>query len=112
MYERDFDPAGFAWAVGADRDQSVLGYFRYGNEGSRTILAVCNFTPVPRYNYRIGVPAGGWREIFNSDNAGYGGSDVGNAGVIASQPIWSHDHDDSIELTLPPLGVIFLRHEG
>ena len=112
LYERDFDSAGFSWAVNADREQSVLGYFRYGHEGSAPILAICNFTPVPRYNYRVGVPAGGWKEIFNSDNAGFGGSNIGNAGVVTSQHVWSHDREDSIELTLPPLGVILLRHEG
>jgi len=111
LYQRDFEPGGFAWAVDNDREQSVLGYFRHGHEGSASILAVSNFTPVPRQFYRIGVPAGGWREIFNSDNAGFGGSDVGNAGVIASQPVGSHGHDQSIELTLPPLATILLRHE-
>jgi 1,4-alpha-glucan branching enzyme len=111
LYQRDFEPGGFSWAVEDARDQSVLGYFRYGHEGSSTILIVCNFTPIPRYQFRIGVPAGKWREIFNSDNAGFGGSDIGNAGEIYTQAVWSHDRDASIELTLPPLATIMLRHE-
>ena len=110
LYQRDFDPGGFSWAVENDRDQSVLAYFRYGHEGANTVLVVCNFTPVPRHHFRIGVPGGAWREIFNSDAAGFGGSDVGNAGLIASSPVWSHGREDSIELTLPPLATIILRH--
>jgi len=111
MYQRDFEPGGFSWAVADDRQQSVLGYFRHGHEGSRTLLIVCNFTPMPRQYFRIGVPAGAWREIFNSDATGFGGSDVGNGGVISSAPVGSHGRDSSIELTLPPLATIILRHE-
>ena len=111
LYQRDFESGGFSWAVDNDRDQSVLAYFRYGHEGASPILAVCNFTPVPRHDFRIGVPAGNWREIFNSDAAGFGGSNIGNAGVISARPIPSHGRDHSIALTLPPLATILLRHE-
>jgi len=75
------------------------------------VLVVCNFTPVPRPDYRIGVPGGAWREIFNSDNAGYGGSGVGNAGSIHSRPEPRHGHPHSISLVLPPLATIILRQE-
>jgi 1,4-alpha-glucan branching enzyme len=111
LYQRDFEPGGFAWAVEDARDVSVLAYFRFGHEGSSTILVVCNFTPIPRQHFRIGVPAGKWREIFNSDLAGLGGSNVGNAGLLHSQQVGSHGRGDSIELTLPPLATIMLRHE-
>ena len=111
LYQRDFDSGGFSWAVDNDRDQSVLAYFRYGHENTAPILAICNFTPVPRHDFRIGVPAGNWREIFNSDAAGFGGSNIGNAGLIPAEPIPSHGRDHSIALTLPPLATILLRHE-
>jgi 1,4-alpha-glucan branching enzyme len=112
LYQRDFDASGFNWIVGDDRDQSVFAYLRLGEPGTKPILAVCNFTPIPRHNYRIGVPVGGWREIFNSDNAGFGGSDVGNAGILHTTPEPAHGHLDSLILTLPPLATIFLRQEG
>ena len=77
------------------------------------MLVVCNFTPVPRYNYRIGVPdTRQWREIFNSDAKGFGGSDVGNAGPLTPEEIYSHGMTASIELTLPPLATIILRQES
>jgi 1,4-alpha-glucan branching enzyme len=109
LYERDFDPAGFQWIVGDDKAQSVLAFMRWGHEGTSPVLVVCNFTPVPRYDYRVGVPAGEWREIFNSDLAGYGGSDVGNAGVLVADGAAMHGMEHSLRLTLPPLAVILLR---
>jgi 1,4-alpha-glucan branching enzyme len=109
LYEHDFDPAGFSWVVGDDRDQSVFAYLRFGEPGTRPVLAVCNFTPVPRHGYRIGVPDGEWEEIFNSDATGFGGSGVGNGGVIASQAEGAHGHDSSVSLSLPPLATILLR---
>jgi 1,4-alpha-glucan branching enzyme len=75
------------------------------------VLVVCNFTPVPRYDYRVGVPGGAWREIFNSDAAGYGGSDVGNGGVMRADEMGMHGMGHSVRLTLPPLGVILLRQD-
>ncbi len=112
LFQKDFDPAGFRWLVGDDREQSVFAYLRFGEDGTSPILAVCNFTPIPRHNYRIGVPAGGWREIFNSDAAGFGGSDTGNAGTIHATPDPAHGYLDSIAITLPPLATILLRQEG
>jgi 1,4-alpha-glucan branching enzyme len=111
LYERDFDAGGFQWVVGDDREQSVLAYLRLGHEGTRPVLVVCNFTPVPRYDYRVGVPGGAWREIFNSDAAGYGGSDVGNGGVMRADEMGMHGMGHSVRLTLPPLGVILLRQD-
>jgi len=74
------------------------------------VLVVCNFTPVPRYGYRVGVPAAGrWREVLNSDAACYGGSGVGNLGGVDTAPIEAHGHAQSLALTLPPLGVLFLE---
>jgi 1,4-alpha-glucan branching enzyme len=70
-------------------------------------------TPVPRHGYRIGVPlGGGWREIFNSDSAHYGGSNVGNAGRVEAAAFGAHGQPHSVELVLPPLGTIYLRHDG
>jgi 1,4-alpha-glucan branching enzyme len=111
LYQRDFEPGGFSWAVDADREQSVLAFFRYGHEGTNPVLVICNFTPVPRHAYRIGVPEGAWREIFNSDSAGFGGSNIGNGGLIGSAPHASHGREHSIALTLPPLATIILRRE-
>ncbi len=111
LYQRDFEPSGFAWVVGDDRAQSVFAYLRYGEDGTAPLLAICNFTPVPRANYRIGIPGGSWREIFNSDNTGYGGSGVGNAGALHSAPSPSHSHLHSICLTLPPLATLILRQD-
>jgi 1,4-alpha-glucan branching enzyme len=111
LYQRDFDPAGFAWIVEDDRNQSVFAYLRYGGEEAASILTICNFTPVPREHYRIGVPGGAWREIFNSDNRGYGGSGIGNAGVLESTPQPSHGHQHSLSLILPPLATIILRRD-
>jgi 1,4-alpha-glucan branching enzyme len=112
LYQRDFAPSGFAWVVGDDRLQSVFAYLRFGEDGTAPLLTVCNFTPVPRSDYQIGVPGGNWREIFNSDNTGYGGSGVGNAGIIASTPSPSHGHPHSITLILPPLATIILRQDS
>jgi 1,4-alpha-glucan branching enzyme len=109
LYERDFDPSGFRWVVGDDRGQSVFAYLRFGHEGTAPLLVVCNFTPIPRLDYRIGVPAGLWREILNTDAAGFGGSDVGNAGILEATEVPSHGQTHSIKLTLPPLAVIILR---
>jgi 1,4-alpha-glucan branching enzyme len=89
----------------------VLAFFRYGHEGTNPVLVICNFTPVPRHAYRIGVPEGAWREIFNSDSAGFGGSNIGNGGLIGSASHASHGREHSIALTLPPLATIILRRE-
>jgi 1,4-alpha-glucan branching enzyme len=112
LHQRDCDPSGFQWAVGDDCSNSVFAFLRTAH-GQRPILVVCNMTPVPRHDYRIGVPGGGgWREIFNSDSGYYGGSNIGNDGRVESSGIAAHGHPQSLRLTLPPLATIFLRHEG
>ena len=112
LYAKDADPSGFRWVVLDDSDQSVFAYLRLGNEADRAVLAVCNFTPVPRSDYRLGVPhSGTWRELVNTDSALYGGSNVGNSGALQAQDIPSHGLPASLLLTLPPLATLILRAE-
>jgi 1,4-alpha-glucan branching enzyme len=109
LHEQDTEPGGFRWAVPDDGDNSTLSFFRYAKDGS-PVLWVGNFTPVPRYNYRVPAPvAGRWLEAFNSDAAGYGGSGVGNHGAVDAFPVPLRDHNWSLTLTLPPLGALVLR---
>ncbi|MGH7882298.1 MAG: 1,4-alpha-glucan branching protein GlgB [Candidatus Dormibacteraceae bacterium] len=108
LYRQDFEPDGFRWVVSDDADQSVLSFLRLG-EG-RQLLAVFNFTPVPRSNYRLGVPEGGeWGELLNSDAEIYGGSGMGNLGAVWAGDEPCHGFSHSLELTLPPLGALFFR---
>jgi len=112
LHAAEFDPAGFEWIDGGDWTQSCLSFVRRGGGGA-PIVAVLNFTPVPRHGYRLGVPlAGDWTEIFNSDASEYGGSGVGNQGLVKTAAESSHGKEHSLGLTLPPLGAVFLRHEG
>lgn len=109
--ELDFRPEGFEWIDFRDAEASVLSFLRYGL-GGETVLAAFNFTPVPRPNYRLGVPgAGFWREILNSDARLYGGGGWGNMGGVASSPAPMHGRFDSLSLTLPPLGAVYLKLE-
>ncbi len=108
MHQLDCDPAGFEWVDVGDWEQSVLSLIRRGRNRSRVILAVANFTPVVRQNYRIGVPfAGHWRELLNTDGKEYGGSGVGNLGGAWAEPTPWQNRPWSINVTLPPLGMIF-----
>ncbi len=110
LYEHDFDPSGFRWIDANDADASVLSYIRFATDRSDFLIAVANFTPVVREGYRIGVPeAGQYAEILNSDSSIYGGSNVGNAGLVQSEPIPMHGFDDSLSLQLPPLGILILK---
>jgi 1,4-alpha-glucan branching enzyme len=112
MHELDFDPAGFSWIDASDNEQSVVSVLRRGTAPEDVVIAVFNFTPVPRQNYQIGAPVGGhWRELLNSDAPLYGGSGQGNLGGIDSRPVGRHGHLHSLTLTLPPLGAIFLKPE-
>ena len=112
LHARDCEPDGFRWVVLQDAGQSVFAYLRLGGEDAKPVLAVCNFTPVPRYGYRLGVPHGGiWREVLNTDAGLYGGSNVGNGGTIQSEDAPSHDLPASLLLTLPPLATIILTAE-
>ena len=113
LYEMDCNPAGFEWIDCGDSDSSVVSLIRKGRSTSVIILAVCNFTPVPRYSYRMGAPRGGfWHEVLNSDAAQYGGSNMGNLGGLEAAPIALHGRPYSLTLTLPPLSVLFLKNEG
>ncbi len=110
LHQVDFDPGGFRWVDCNDVETSVISFLRIDRSGNDMVLVVCNFTPVPRHEYRIGVPIPGtWREVLNSDSREYGGSGLGNLGGRDSQPVPYHGHGDSLSLTLPPLGMIVLR---
>ncbi|HLV29478.1 MAG TPA: 1,4-alpha-glucan branching protein GlgB [Burkholderiaceae bacterium] len=103
----DTDPEGFAWVVGDDVENSVFAFVR--RHGACNVLVVCNMTPVPRHNYRIGVPAGGsWQEILNTDADIYGGSGLGNGGRVEAEHNPSHGWQHSLSLTLPPLATLML----
>jgi 1,4-alpha-glucan branching enzyme len=113
LHELDCDPVGFEWAVASDAANSVLAYFRHSGAGD-TVLVAVNLTPVPRHAYRVGVPAPGrWVEVLNTDAEPYGGSGQGNLGTVDTGPLAvpHHGRPHSIDLTLPPLGVVILRHE-
>ena len=112
LHEVDFDVSGFEWIDCHDADNSVIAFVRKARRGG-LVLVACNFTPVPRPNYILGVPRDGyWREILNSDAAHYGGSGVGNLGGAESAPVAAHGRFHSVTLTLPPLSAVFLKHEG
>lgn len=109
MHELDFDPAGFEWVDANDSEQSVVSLIRYSRE-REPVLMVANLTPIPRYNYRVGVPrAGFWKEILNSDATEYWGSGQGNLGGVDATPVAWHGRDHSITITVPPLGVVFFK---
>jgi 1,4-alpha-glucan branching enzyme len=110
LYEVDFEPAGFEWMDCHDSEQSVLSFVRRARDPGDVVLCVCNFTPVPRVGYRVGVPvAGFYAEVLNTDGAVYGGSNLGNAGGVMSEPLPWHGQPHSVVLTLPPLGTLWLR---
>jgi 1,4-alpha-glucan branching enzyme len=112
LHELDSDPAGFEWIDANDSETSVLSFLRKGRSERENVLVVCNFTPVPRLNYRIGVSSGGyWRELLNSDATDYAGSGVGNGGGVHADGHSAHGRRYSLNMTLPPLGVLFLKPE-
>lgn len=112
LHERDCDPGGFSWVDFADAEASVFTFLRYADDGT-PVLVVCNFTPVPRYDYGVGVPRGGWwSELANSDAHEYGGSGVGNGGRVCAHDAGAHGHPHTLALSLPPLSVLFLTPEG
>lgn len=113
LYELDFKRAGFEWIDCNDASASVVSFIRRAKSVDHIVLVVCNFTAVPRYNYSVGVPrAGFWKEVLNSDATLYGGSGQGNFGGVQATPIPIHGQYHSVCLTLPPLGVLFLKSEG
>ena len=113
LYEMDFDGKGFEWVDVADQENSIVSYIRKGRTTEDIVLAVCNFTPVPRHNYRVGVPADGlWKEVLNSDSKEYGGGGNGNFGGAVATPVQCHGRPHSLSLTLPPLGILIFKREG
>jgi 1,4-alpha-glucan branching enzyme len=112
LYEVDFEWTGFQWSDFKDVENSVIAFLRRAKDQKGSILCICNFTPMPRHHYRVGVPSPGWyQEVLNSDAAPYGGSNLGNYGGVTAEPIASHGRAHSISLTLPPLSVLFLKME-
>jgi len=113
LYELDFEREGFEWIDFSDWEKSIISFLRKGKSSENTILVVCNFTPVARSGYRIGVPADGfWKEILNSDGREYGGSGQGNFGGVKTEPILIHGRQNSISLNLPPLSILVFKKEG
>jgi 1,4-alpha-glucan branching enzyme len=113
LHEHDCEPEGFRWLDCQDIDQSILSYVRRGEDPNDVVLVVCNFTPVPRHNYIIGAPEGGfWKEMLNSDATEYGGSGVGNYGGTYTNPISIHGFNQAITVTLPPLGAVIFKHQS
>jgi 1,4-alpha-glucan branching enzyme len=112
LHEVDFDPAGFRWIDCQDNENSVFSFVRYARNPDDFVVMLLNFTPVPRPDYRIGVPAPGYyAELLNSDSAIYGGSNIGNAGGISSDPVAAHGFQQSIRLMLPPLACLLLKRQ-
>ena len=110
LHELDSDSAGFEWIDTNDNTSSVLSMLRKGKSSAEMILTVCNFTPVPRAPYRVGVSVGGfWREVLNGDAVEYGGSGWGNMGGKEAEAIPTHGRPYSLNLTLPPLSVVFMK---
>jgi 1,4-alpha-glucan branching enzyme len=110
LHQLDCDPAGFEWIDANDYQDSILSFLRKGKTTHDQVLVVLNLTPVPRIDYRIGVPyAGCWDEILNSDAKEYGGSGLGNAGCAYADGVPYHDRSHSVSLILPPLGAVFFR---
>lgn len=111
LHQLDHDPAGFAWVDHQDVQQSVTSFVRRDDEG-RAVLGVFNHTPVPRWDYRLGVPFGGlWEEILNTDAETYGGSGLGNYGAAQSTGEGRGEWPDSLVLTLPPLAALYFEAE-
>jgi 1,4-alpha-glucan branching enzyme len=113
FWEVDFEPSGFQWLEANDASANVLAFARWSRDGQDVVVCVLNLSPVPRDRYRLGMPrAGRWVEALNTDSTYYGGSDVGNlGGVEAEEQPW-HDQAYSAEVTLPPLGAVWLVPEA
>jgi 1,4-alpha-glucan branching enzyme len=113
LHELDFNPAGFEWVDCKDSQRSIISFLRRGQTPEDQILFVYNFTPIPRKNYRVGVPwEGYWKEALNSDAPLYGGSGQGNLGGLSTVPLPIHGRPFSLNMTLPPLGIVVFRPES
>jgi 1,4-alpha-glucan branching enzyme len=112
LHQLDCEPDGFSWIDAANGGESVLSYVRRSRDRDELAVIVGNFTPVPRHDYRIGVPRPGrYIERINTDAGAYGGSGVGNAGAVEADPIAMHGHAHSLRLQIPPLGVLIFTAE-
>ncbi|TPQ46102.1 1,4-alpha-glucan branching enzyme, partial [Prosthecomicrobium hirschii] len=112
LHARDCEAAGFRWVVADDRDQSVYAWLRLGDRHDPPVLAVSNFTPVPRPGYRVGLPfAGRWREVLNTDADLYGGSGLGNQGAVVAAAVPSHGLPASAEILIPPLATVYFLYD-
>jgi 1,4-alpha-glucan branching enzyme len=110
LHELDFDAAGFQWIDCSDWEQSILAFLRRARVPADFVVVVCNFTPVVRHGYRVGVPREAfYQEVLNTDAAAYGGGNAGNAGGVRSEPTPAQGQPHSIAITLPPLAVLFLK---
>jgi 1,4-alpha-glucan branching enzyme len=110
LHELDCEPGGFEWVDANDSEQSVLSFLRKGRSPGDVLVAVLNFTPVPRHNYRVGVPQGGrWEEVLNSDAPLYGGSGQGNMGGVQAAPFSWHGRRYLLNVTVPPLGMVAFK---
>jgi 1,4-alpha-glucan branching enzyme len=113
LHEEDFDPKGFQWIDCNDWTAGMVSFLRRAHNPANFLVFVCNFTPVVRSGYRIGVPHGGfYRELLNTDATLYGGADIGNAGGVTAEAVPQHGHAYSLELTLPPLAAMILQPGG
>ncbi len=113
LHEDDLTPHGFEWIDCNDAESSVISLMRKGHTTQDLVVVVCNFTPVPRLNYRVGVPRGGyWQEILNSDSAWYGGGDWGNGGGVEAAPVPLHARSHSLTVTVPALAAVFFKSQG
>ena len=109
LHQLDESPEGFEWIDANDNEACAISYLRRDRDGG-LVLVVCNFTPVVRQGYLVGVPVEGfWREVLNTDADTYGGSGVGNMGGVDTLPFGTHGRDHAISLTLPPLSVLVLK---
>jgi 1,4-alpha-glucan branching enzyme len=110
LHQVDFAWHGFDWLVANDSDNSVLVFLRRGHNPEDVVVVACNFTPVPRHDYRVGVPrAGRWLEVLNSDAAIYGGGNVGNGGEVRAYDGQWGNQPCNVSVTIPPLGVVYLK---
>ena len=113
LHELDCEPDGFSWIDCNDSDQSVISFLRQGKDGKGLVAVVCNFTPVVRPQYRIGVPEGGfYQERLNSDAEAYGGANIGNEGGVEAIAEPMHGRPFSLALKLPPFAAVILEHKG
>jgi len=113
LHELDFSSAGFEWVDCNDSDQNVISFLRKSRAGNDIVLVACNFTPMTRFNYKVGVPRGGfWKELLNGDAREYGGSGQGNLGGIEAIPVSFHGRPYSLDMTLPPLATVFFKNEA